>query len=72
MRAGGVRRLSSGRAAGAATTRTVALGFLPPGRSYRATVTADDLTPREATVTAADTLTVPVAADGGFTVRLRP
>ena len=58
--------------AGAATTRTVALGFLPPGRSYRATVTADDLTPREATVTAADTLTVPVAADGGFTVRLRP
>jgi alpha-glucosidase len=58
--------------AGAATTRTVALGFLPPGRSYRATVTADDLTAREATVTAADRLTVPVAADGGFTIRLAP
>jgi alpha-glucosidase len=58
--------------AGAASTRTVALGFLPPGRSYRATVTAEDLTARETTVTAADTITVPVAADGGFTIRLAP
>jgi alpha-glucosidase len=62
--------------AGAATTRAVSLAFLDPGRSYTATVVADDgadgLAVREQTVTAADTLTVPVAADGGFTVRLRP
>ena len=57
--------------AGAATERTVALGFLPSGRPYRATIVADDLH-AERTVTAADTLTVPVAADGGFTVRLDP
>jgi alpha-glucosidase len=54
----------------------VGLAFLEPGRSYRATITADDGADGPAvsaqTVTAADTLTVPVAADGGFTVRLRP
>jgi alpha-glucosidase len=62
--------------AGAATDRAVPLRFLQPGRSYRATITADDgadgLAVSERVVTAADTLTVPVAADGGFTVRLRP
>jgi alpha-glucosidase len=62
--------------AGAATTRAVSLDFLRPGRGYRATITADDgadgLAVSEQTVTAADTLTVPVAADGGVTVRLRP
>ena len=58
--------------AGAATERTVALGFLEPGRAYRATVVADDLSATEATVTAAGRLTVPVAADGGFTIRLAP
>ena len=62
----------AGLHAGAAATRTVALGFLAPGRSYRATITGDDLSATEATVTAADTLTVPVAADGGFTIRLAP
>jgi hypothetical protein len=58
--------------AGAAAQRTVPLRFLPPGRAYRATITGDDLQVTEATVTAADQLTVPVAADGGFTVRLTP
>ena len=62
--------------AGAATARAVPLGFLEPGRSYRATITADagadGLAVSERAVTAADTLTVPVAADGGFTVRLAP
>jgi len=62
--------------AGPATARTVPLGFLDPGRSYRATITADadadGLAVSGRAVTAADTLTVPVAADGGFTVRLVP
>ena len=57
--------------AGAAADRTVALDFLEPGRAYRATITGDGPT-AEATVTAADRLTVPVAADGGFTIRLVP
>lgn len=54
--------------AGAATQRTVALDFLPPGQAYRATITGEETS--EATVTASDRLTVPVAADGGFVVRL--
>ena len=58
--------------AGPATAGEVDLSFLPAGRSYRATIVADDLTTSERTVTAADTLTVPLAADGGFIVRLRP
>jgi alpha-glucosidase len=62
--------------AGPATTGDVDMGFLPRGRSYRATITADDgadgLAVSEQVVTAADTLTVPMAADGGFIVRLRP
>ena len=62
----------AGLHAGAAAARTVPLDFLPAGRSYRATITADDLAAREETVTAAGKLTVPVAADGGFTIRLVP
>jgi alpha-glucosidase len=62
--------------AGAATTREVPLRFLAPGRTYDATITADDgadgLAVSERAVTAADALTVPVAAGGGFVVRLRP
>jgi hypothetical protein len=57
--------------AGPAVARTVALDFLEPGRSYVATVVGDDMRATESTVTAADRLTVPVAADGGFTIRLR-
>ncbi len=57
--------------AGAATQRTVALDFLGPG-AYRATIVGDDLRATESTVTAAGRLTVPVAADGGFTIRLAP
>lgn len=57
--------------AGAATQRTVALDFLGPG-AYRATIVGDDLRASESTVTAADRLTVPVAAGGGFTIRLAP
>ena len=62
--------------AGAAAVREVPLRFLAAGRAYDATITADDgadgLAVRTQAVTAADTLTVPVAADGGFVVRLRP
>jgi hypothetical protein len=54
--------------AGAATQRTVALDFLPPGQAYMATITGEETT--ETTVTSTDRLTVPVAADGGFVVRL--
>ena len=54
--------------AGAATQRTVALGFLPAGQAYKATIVGEDST--ETTVTSTDRLTVPVAADGGFVVRL--
>ena len=59
----------AGLHAGTATERTVDLGFLPAG-AYRATIVADDLNATEQTVTAADRLTVPVAADGGFVIRL--
>jgi hypothetical protein len=62
--------------AGAATTRAVPLDFLEPATAYTATLVADDgadgLATSTRTVTAADTLTVPVAADGGFSLRLRP
>ena len=62
--------------AGAAAIRSVPLRFLARGAGYEATVTADDgrdgLRVFSRAVTAADTLTVPVAADGGFTVRLAP
>jgi alpha-glucosidase len=62
--------------AGPAAGREVPLGFLGGGRSYQATITADDgadgLVVSEQAVTAADRLTVPVAADGGFVVSLRP
>jgi alpha-glucosidase len=58
--------------AGPATERTVALDFLDPRRPYRATITADEERVTETAVTSADRLTVPVAADGGFVVRLAP
>jgi alpha-glucosidase len=62
--------------AGPAVADEVELSFLEPGRSYRATITADDgadgLAVSEQVVTSADRLTVPTAADGGFIVRLRP
>jgi alpha-glucosidase len=56
--------------AGPAAQRTVALDFLGPG-AHLATIVGDDLRSTETTVTAADRLTVPVAADGGFTIRIR-
>lgn len=66
----------AGLRAGPAQANEVPLSFLRPGRSYRATITTDDgadgLAVSERTVTSADTLTVPTAADGGFIVRLRP
>ncbi len=66
----------AGLRAGSAQTNEVPLTFLQPGRSYRATITTDDgadgLAVSERTVTSADTLTFPTAADGGFIVRLRP
>jgi alpha-glucosidase len=62
--------------AGPAASGEVDLRFLPPGRVYRATIVADDgadgLATSERTVTAGDTLAVPMAADGGFIVRVRP
>jgi alpha-glucosidase len=57
--------------AGPATERTITLDFLPPDRTYRATIVGDNVQ-SERSVTAADRLTVPVAHDGGFAVRLRP
>ena len=63
-----------GLSATAARVETVALGFLVPGRRYDARVITDDgaggLTVSRRQVTRSDALTVPVAADGGFTVRL--
>ena len=57
-------------------TEALRLGFLAPRRAYTATVTADDgaggLAVTQRAVTAADTLAIPVLADGGFTVRLVP
>jgi alpha-glucosidase len=64
------------RAGPSQPANAVDLSFLEPGRGYRATITTDDgadgLTVSERTVTSADSLTVPTAADGGFIVRLRP
>ena len=62
-----------GLSATAARTERVRLGFLGEG-AYTATVTTDDgaggLTSTTRPVTARDSLEVPVASDGGFTVRL--
>ena len=62
--------------AGPAGSEAVDLRFLETGVTYRATLTADDgadgLAVSERTVTEADRLTVPVAADGGFVLRLTP
>ena len=59
-----------------ARIETLRLGFLAPGRAYTATVVTDDgaggLAATARTVTAADAIEVPVAADGGFTVQLAP
>ena len=65
-----------GLSATPARTETLRLGFLAPGRAYTATVVTDDgaggLASTARTVTAADAIEVPVAADGGFTVQLAP
>ncbi len=58
--------------AGPPAERTVPLAFLPAGRTYTATLVTEGLQTTTRTVTSADTLTVPVAADGGFTLRLQP
>ena len=62
-----------GLSATPARTQRVRLGFLGEG-AYTATVTTDDgaggLTSTTRPVTARDSLEVPVASDGGFTVRL--
>jgi alpha-glucosidase len=59
-----------------ARTETVALRFLDPSRTYVARVYADDgadgIVVSTQTVTSASTLTVPIAADGGFSVALTP
>jgi hypothetical protein len=73
-RRSGERWFVASIAAGAARTATVPLRFLAPGRAYRARITGDDgaggLSVQERTVTAGDTLTVPVAEGGGFVVAL--
>ena len=65
-----------GLSATPARTETLALRFLAPGRAYTATVITDDgargLAASTRTVRAEDALTVPVAADGGFTVQFAP
>jgi len=65
-----------GLSATPARIETLRLGFLAPGRAYTATVVTDDgaggLASTARTVTAADAIEVPVAADGGFTVQLTP
>ena len=65
-----------GLSATPARTETLRLGFLAPGRAYAATVVTDDgaggLAATSRTVTAADAIAVPVAADGGFTVQFAP
>ena len=65
-----------GLSATPARTETLRLGFLAPGRRYTASVVTDDgaggLAASALTVTAADTLEVPVAADGGFTAQFAP
>ena len=60
--------------AGAAGTASLPLGFLTAGRNYVAEIVADGagdtLAARSEPVTAASTLTIPYARDGGFVVRL--
>ena len=60
----------------AARSETVNLGFLDAGRAYTARVysdgPADTISVTEQTVTSATVLTVPVAANGGFSVTLTP
>ena len=62
--------------AGDAGSDEVDLRFLETGVTYRATLTGDDgadgLAVSERIVTEADRLTVPVAADGGYVLRLTP
>ena len=62
--------------AGAAGTQAVPLSFLDPGRGYVAEIVADaagdGLASSSQAVTAASTLNVPYARDGGFVVRIRP
>jgi alpha-glucosidase len=62
--------------AGAAGTQQVPLAFLDPGRAYVAEIVADAagdaLAGSTQAVTAASTLAVPYARDGGFVVRIRP
>lgn len=57
-----------------ATSVTVRLGFLTPGRRYDATIVTDapggGLRRSERTVRASDTLTLPLAADGGAVATL--
>ena len=65
-----------GLSATPARTEAVPLTFLAAGRSYAATVITDDgaggLLVTEQVVTAAGTLRIPVAADGGFTIQMNP
>ncbi len=65
-----------GLSATPARTEAVPLTFLAAGRSYAATVITDDgaggLSVTEQVVTAAGTLRIPVAADGGFTIQVNP
>jgi alpha-glucosidase len=60
----------------AARTETIRLDFLQAGRSYAARVYQDapddGIAVTEQTVTSASELTVPVAANGGYSVTLRP
>ncbi|MBB4661020.1 glycoside hydrolase family 97 protein [Conexibacter arvalis] len=62
--------------AGAAATVSVPLRFLAAGRRYDATIVGDGpgdgLLLRRELVTRSDTLALPVAADGGATVRIVP
>ena len=62
--------------AGAAGTAALPLAFLDPGRAYVAEIVADAagdaLAGSSQAVTAASTLAVPYARDGGFVVRIRP
>jgi len=62
--------------AGAAGAVELPLAFLEPGRAYRAETIEDapggTLAARTQSVTAADTLRLSAAADGGYVVRLEP
>jgi hypothetical protein len=62
--------------AGAGGEDTLALGFLDPGRAYVAEIVhdgpGDALVARSEGVTAATTLRLPLAANGGYVIRLSP